>query len=101
MFFKHPKLFDENLLRYADDLVFKFAGSLRAIQQNVDNDCLPTAGDDAQRPFDRQARKFLRDPHLTNQIVCRLIALLNLFYLLPETTRVSIHACTIRSPYTL
>jgi hypothetical protein len=36
MFFKHPKLFDENLLRYADDLVFKFAGSLRAIQLEAD-----------------------------------------------------------------
>ena len=64
MLFERPQLFDQHLLRHADDALLQLACALRTLRQDVQDDRLPSTGEDAQRALDGQAREALDDLHL-------------------------------------
>jgi hypothetical protein len=47
VFFEHSQLLDQNFLRHADDLIFKFASSPWPVGQDVDDERLPAARNNA------------------------------------------------------
>lgn len=56
MFLERSQLLDQHLLSDACNTLLQIAGALRAIQQHMQDDRLPTPGENTQRAFDRQAR---------------------------------------------
>jgi|HubBroStandDraft_5_1064220.scaffolds.fasta_scaffold176376_2 hypothetical protein len=51
MLLQGSELLNQHLLRDAREVPFKFACPLRAVQKNIDDDCLPAPGYDAEAPF--------------------------------------------------
>jgi hypothetical protein len=91
-----PELLEQNLLRYADNLLFKLAYPLGPAHQDVDDDCLPASGQDAERALDGQAGKSLRDIHDTHQMVGGLSNSIALMCIVKSGRGKNIDGCTIR-----
>jgi hypothetical protein len=64
MFLERAQLLDQHLLRQAGDVLLQLACPLRAVSQHIQENGLPSPGEDAQRPLDRQARESFRDLHV-------------------------------------